>query len=1258
MSVGRRSSVVFAATIVVLAFASFLGAGLRIDADLARLLPDSDPTLARATAALGDSFERTLVDVEARTSDVGPDTLGAAAEHFATVLASADVAASVRAQVDLEAALALVDVVRAHVPLFLDDAAWAELETRLTPARVRAALATLERRIQEPDGAHLARTAADDPLGFANLALAPLASLSGGFGSADDGARLDDGRITSADGRHVLVLVEPGFASSDTARGARLLAALEAAAAATVEAYPGVGIRHLGAHRSTLENERAIRRDVALTSSVGLAAVFLLAFLCFGRLRHVLFALSPALVGVVCALGVFGLLRDTIAAPVLGFGAVLIGLSIDFAVHVLAARTQSPPRPIPTQALVFGALSTSLAFGLLGTSALPGLRDVGLFGAVGITAAALFALFVLPCCEPWFGAARTPRLDLARLLARLGTPRRTALVALVVTPLVALGAARLEFDGDVQKLSSLGPVAAADESAIRATWGGARVSTLFAEGATLEEALVANDALERELARARAEGRLASYASLSTLLPSKATQRARAERWAAFWTAARRTALSAALDAALEGTGFRRAAFDPFLAALEARPPGRLEAAPSEAAASRAAAVGPERESLTPLGVEELRAAGVGALLDDRLAHVAGGWRVSTPVTTADWNQFSELATRLASTQPDVVVANAESLMRTIASLVKDEVLVLGCLAFLAVLLVVAAWTAESVLTAVVLVPLGFGLVWTLGLLGWTRTPLNLGNGIFVVFQFGIAVDYAIFLAASYRERRASGVDRTAETRAAALFCALSSCLGFGALAFARHPVLHTVGVAAALGIASAALATQLFVPVLCRSVLAAAGPNGVPSPRNIVATVWFQARLALHRWRMAFGGLARDEALRAVARDVGYGLPIGRRVFTREEEAPSQEPCLYVADEASELGGLCLLALVPHARLALPPSLARLPMGGALFRGAPDEAPAAALAAGRSAVAFLPRTEAEQAGAAAAAFDLAHERGLPVRPIALAEAGVLRQPGGWIGDHDVAARVLAPLPPAPSAAALAQAAAARIRARRDPLRLETLQGPGWYRELAGMYRQHGPFVKNYAASKAKRDPLVRALPALVDGEGPVLVVGCGYGVMTARLATAAPRRALTALDPDERKLRAARAALGPDFPVRFLAEDVRQHDTAPYREVLLVDVLHYWSEDEQRAILAHLRSGMNEGTKLLFRDGCRTPGARHWLVAGAEALAVATGFTRGHGGFTFHTEDGWTALLASAGFRVRSRHPDLGVFSNLVLSCEAVPVP
>ncbi|MCA8961069.1 MAG: methyltransferase domain-containing protein, partial [Planctomycetes bacterium] len=212
-----------------------------------------------------------------------------------------------------------------------------------------------------------------------------------------------------------------------------------------------------------------------------------------------------------------------------------------------------------------------------------------------------------------------------------------------------------------------------------------------------------------------------------------------------------------------------------------------------------------------------------------------------------------------------------------------------------------------------------------------------------------------------------------------------------------------------------------------------------------------------------------------------------------------------------------------------------------------------------------------------------------------------------------------------------------------------------WPGRVADRYRHVGPVVGHYAAAKCRQDPLVEHLPELFEGRERVWVVGCGYGIMSTRIIESCPGVRLRAIDVDGRKVEVLRAVLRDVPRVEVEIGDVRDH---PHGEetfdvALLVDVLHYWSAEQQESIVEAVVQRLAPGGRLILRDGCAKNddlrGGEANGVARGERIARALGFTRDFGAFHFRSASGWGELLSRHGLRVERIEPEWGTHSNVV---------
>jgi hypothetical protein len=229
-----------------------------------------------------------------------------------------------------------------------------------------------------------------------------------------------------------------------------------------------------------------------------------------------------------------------VSSVALGCGSMLIGVTVDYGIYIVYQLDDSPPasreelarivaRLVP--ALAFGALTTMAAFFVMFLSPISGHRQLGLFGAVGVGLAALFALFILPLFIPVKAVANNRPLPLTALLQRLfdwrTTEQRLILPLLILFTLIcAAGVSRVKFDGDLARLNGVTRGTQQDEKAIRETWGKAlSLTTIVVGGATREEVLAKNEQVFAALEKLRGQNVFESFSSVAPLLPSAQTRR-------------------------------------------------------------------------------------------------------------------------------------------------------------------------------------------------------------------------------------------------------------------------------------------------------------------------------------------------------------------------------------------------------------------------------------------------------------------------------------------------------------------------------------------------------------------------------------------------------------------------------------------------------------------------------------------------------------------------------------------------------------
>lgn len=112
------------------------------------------------------------------------------------------------------------------------------------------------------------------------------------------------------------------------------------------------------------------------------------------------------------------------------------------------------------------------------------------------------------------------------------------------------------------------------------------------------------------------------------------------------------------------------------------------------------------------------------------------------------------------------------------------------------------------------LIPVAIGTLWLAGLMGWLNVPFNPANIMTLPLVIGIGVTNGIHILNRYAEERTPGI-LSRSTGKAVLVSGLTAIAGFGSLILAKHRGIHSLGVVMAAGIAACMIAALTFLPAL-----------------------------------------------------------------------------------------------------------------------------------------------------------------------------------------------------------------------------------------------------------------------------------------------------------------------------------------------------------------------------------------------------------------------------------------------------------
>ena len=217
--------------------------------------------------------------------------------------------------------------------------------------------------------------------------------------------------------------------------------------------------------------------DSTIASCIAFGLITAMLVLVFRRIRIPLMAAISLVIGIAWSFGWAALSIGHLQLLSMVFSAILIGLGIDFALHIVTrlkeVHTQFASLPEAMAqtfrdvgpGLLTGAVTTAVAFGCTATSAFLGMAEMGIIAAGGV----LLCLIAIMSCFPALLALNSrwrQDLDVIRpvgtpLLRRLSGPLHNhagvmLVVAILATGLLAAAGSRLEYDSNIMNLQPPG----------------------------------------------------------------------------------------------------------------------------------------------------------------------------------------------------------------------------------------------------------------------------------------------------------------------------------------------------------------------------------------------------------------------------------------------------------------------------------------------------------------------------------------------------------------------------------------------------------------------------------------------------------------------------------------------------------------------------------------------------------------------------------------------------------------------------------
>lgn len=1206
---------------------------LKLEEDVSKMMPSgSKIRKINGTIKKIKNLDRLVVNIHLKDTTNGTDeaVLKEYAELFSSHLNDLDSESSLIEEITLQQNedifFELNNIYLKYLPIFLEENDYSLLEEKIKPENIDRAVENNFKALMSPSGMALKRNILSDPLGLAGSSLQRLQSLQ-----ISDNFVLDEGYIFTKNKQHLLCFIKPSHESLETSENKKLVKNIISAIEYADSKVDGeIAIEYFGSSVVAAGNAERIEKDVINTLSITLIALILLIVYFFKRVSSFFTIFVPVLFGVLFSLGMLYLLREQVSIIAIGAGSVVLGISVDFAIHFYThfKHTNSIVRTIKdlTFPLTLGGSTTIGAFLSLLFVDSEALQDFGLFAAFCLTGTALFILVVYPhflkeskgkdkfvLKENWISKISKYPFEKNKYLISF---------ILILAVVSIYTSQNVEFESDMMKMNYMSEETAFAEKHLEEISDDSDFSVIYlvSQSSNLDSALEKTEESLPQLERLKKEGLIKEYTNVNTLLLSNNKQVERIEKWNSFWTEDRKRDVQKNLLSAGSKYKFKENSFEDFYTLLDRR--------------------------IEPIG-RELMDAGTDQVLDNYLLETPESISVIT-IIKAPIQHESEILAQFESNKNVEVFSKKHLTNWFVVSIKNNFNLILGISSILVFVFLLISY-GRIELALITYIPMVLSWLIILGLMGMFGLKFNIINIIISTFIFGLGDDYSIFITDALTTEYKTGEKNLNNYKSSIFLSSITTIVGIGALIFAVHPALKSIGLIAVIGMFSVILVSNSIQPALFHFLITnRTNKKRVPyTLLSLIRSVFAFAYFGIGCFIMIFFGFivlkllplplsTRKKWFHQIrhwsAKSMIYvNVHVSKRRINPLKEN-FDEPAIIICNHHSVIDSLLMQSLSPKLILVVNDWVWNNTFMGPIVRLGgfiPKEAgydsnlkQISELVKEGYSIAIFPegtRSPSEELNRFhKGAFFLAEKLDLDIVPIIFHGTAFVqgREDNFLLKPGEITVKYLPRISQADESFGLSYGERTKkisnyFKQEYALLRAEKETVKYFYDRLRTNYIYKGPVLEWYMKIKVRMEGYYELFDKIVPQKGIITDIGCGYGFLLLMLGFRSNERKLIGIDYDDEKIKIANKCFSKTDNISFTNADVKKQQLTKSNAFILSDVLHYLPHFEQEKLIKKCIENLLPNGRILIRDGDKELVDRHKRTKLTEFFSTNFGFNK-----------------------------------------------
>ena len=781
-------------------FFGYFATRIHLEEDINKLMPsskneDGTTKLAFADLKIKDKVFVTFEWIGEGETQKATEQLTSVCDAFVDSLLAQDkdsVIGDVFYRLDEDLLPDAIDYMTAHLPAYIDTAAYARFDTLLTREHFERQMQQNREDLTGEFGELFPELIQMDPMGMRGVLAEQLKSImsAGSYQTVDDHFFVPDSTVC-------LAFITPRFSSTNTGQGSAMFQMMNQQIDQFTQAHPDVRISYHGTPASGFYNSTQIKHDLTTTIAGALLLVLLFLLFCFRRWDTIPLLLLPVVFGTLFGLAMMYWLKGEFSLLALGIGGVVLGVAMSYVLHVLTHHRyvsdtdhllQDQVKPV-----LLGCITTIGSFAGLIFVNTDLLRDFGLFAAFAILGTTLFSLAYLPQMLKEKGA------DFPAFIENINNypfDRKKPLIAVVlIVTIVSIGAYLIggtHFDADMHNLGYEAEITEHSENLLRdKTYTGDKTKYFASQGRTMEEAIANFAQLDRKLDSLQRIGLVKSYTHTNQLLVPLNIQQARIDAWHRYWNQERQATVRRLISETATKAGLNAEAFNTFFEAANAD----YETAPLYEA------------GIIPEGyLSTLTEQSYGG---DYLVFTSV--RCQNDSVRSSDSDYIRICDAISSDPHLLVLDTYYYTTDTLLQMSRDfDTLQWLSMAFVFVVLLLS-FNGNIKHTLLGFAPILLSWLIVLGVMNLFGMQFNLISIIISTFIFGIGVDYSIFVMNGLIQGNLQ------YHKTAVLLSAIILIVTVSSMLLAQHPAIRSVGFSTLVGLLAAVILSYVLQPAVWR---------------------------------------------------------------------------------------------------------------------------------------------------------------------------------------------------------------------------------------------------------------------------------------------------------------------------------------------------------------------------------------------------------------------------------------------------------